>query len=127
MTVCAKSDETLSMKSTQNRNSVVVAMNRPSFMITDILSKAADREQHREHLTQLNEKFATAANSHSAAAAAMALNRGFGMLMPQRLDTTQTKHDYYDSDGDEFHGSDDVDGSSIGSGGECFCFFFFFF
>lgn len=120
MTVCAKSDETLSMKSTQNRNSAVVAMNRPSFMITDILSKAADRENHREHLTHLNEKFATSANSHNAAAAAaaMALNRGFGMLMPQRMDTTQSKHDYYDSDGDEFHGSDDVDGSSVGSGGE---------
>lgn len=122
MTVCAKSDETLSMKSTQNRNSAVVAMNRPSFMITDILSKAADRDNnHREHLTQLNEKFGASANSHNAAAAAaaaMALNRGFGMLMPQRLDTTQSKHDYYDSDGDEFHGSDDVDGSSVGSGGE---------
>lgn len=124
MTVCAKSDETLSMKSTQNRNSVVVAMNRPSFMITDILSKAVDRENHREHLTHLNEKFATSTNSHdtaaaaAAAAAAMALNRGFGMLMPQRMDTAQSKHDYYDSDGDEFHGSDDVDGSSVGSGGE---------
>lgn len=116
MTVCAKSDETLSMKSTQNRNSVVVAMNRPSFMITDILSKAADRENHREHLTHLNEKFATTANAHNATA--MALNRGFGMLMPQRLDTAQSKHDCYDSDGDEFHGSDDVDGSSVGSGGE---------
>lgn len=121
MTVCAKSDETtISMKSTQNRNSAVVAMNRPSFMITDILSKAADRDGHREHLTHLNEKFATSANSHNvaaAAAAAMALNRGFGMLMPPRMDTTQSSK-HYDSDDDEFRASDDVDSSSVSSGGE---------
>lgn len=117
MTVCVKSDEAISLKS-QNRNNGV-NISRPSFMITDILSKAADKQNQRNHLMHLTDKYSSVNNSN------LALNHGFGMTMPQRLDG-QNKHDFYDSDADDFHGSDDVDGSSVGSGGEYFFLFFFF-
>lgn len=97
MTVCGKSNENSNMNA-QSRNLVA---NRPSFMITDILSKAAVEKtpsaQNSEYLQHL-ERFS-------------AMNHGFGMMIPGQMPTTQRK-DTFDSDDDDFHGSDDADGQS---------------
>lgn len=95
MTVCGKSNENNNMNAEQSRNLVA---NRPSFMITDILSKAAvDKApiaQNTEYLHHL-ERFS-------------AMNHGFMMALPQN----QRKETFCDSDDDDFHGSDDADGQS---------------
>lgn len=98
MTVCGKSNEKNNMNA-QSRNLV---SNRPSFMITDILSKAADEKaplsQSSEYLQHL-ERFS-------------AMNHGFGMMIPPQMQGSQRKDTFCDSDDDDFHGSDDADGQS---------------
>lgn len=102
MTVCGKSNENNSNMNAQSRNLVA---NRPSFMITDILSKAAVEKapttaQNTEYLQHL-ERF-SAMNHHA-----------FGMMMPGQMPTAERKDtSFCDSDDDDFHGSDDVDGQS---------------
>lgn len=111
MTVCGKSNESSNMNA-QSRNLVA---NRPSFMITDILSKAAVERtpmaQSSEYLQHL-ERFS-------------AMNHGFGMMMPEKIQTTERKNTFCDSDDDDFHGSDDADGQSDdGSNREFYINFF---
>lgn len=111
MTVCGKSNENSNMNA-QSRNLVA---NRPSFMITDILSKAAAVEkapqtQQSEYLQHL-ERFS-------------ALNHGFGMMMPGKMPTAERKDTFCDSDDDDFHGSDDADGHSTDGSNRKFEFFF---
>lgn len=84
-------------------------------MITDILSKAAvdkpsSDQQHAEHLKHL-ERFSALSDSRAAS---------LGMMMPP-----QGKRAFYDSDDDDFHGSDDIDGGS--SDGELSNHFLFLF
>lgn len=98
MTVCGKSNENSNMN-VQSRNLV---SNRPSFMITDILSKAVDDKTSTaasaEYLQHL-ERFS-------------AMNHGFGMMIPPQMQGSQRKDTFCDSDDDDFHGSDDADGQS---------------
>lgn len=101
MTICHKFDEAITMKS-QNQSFIA---NRPSFMITDILSKAAvdkpvNMQEHSEHLKHL-ERFSAFSDGR------LALHHGFGMM----THPSQGKPTFYDSE-DDFHGSDDVDGGS---------------
>lgn len=113
MTVCGKSAETQSMNS-QNRNLVA---NRPSFMITDILSTPSNdkipcnpaQTEYLEHL----KRFSAMSDNR------FALDHGFRMMMPPQLDAKQQKDSFCDSDDDDFHGSDDADvRSSDGSNSE---------
>lgn len=94
----------------QSRNLVA---NRPSFMITDILSKAAVEKaptaQTTEYLQHL-ERFS-------------AMNH-FGMMIPQPNQVPQRK-DFCESDDDDFHGSDDADGQSTDGSNRKFSFDFF--
>lgn len=103
MTVCGKSNENGSPNAVQSRHLVA---NRPSFMITDILSKAAvdkvSTSQSSEYLQHL-ERFS-------------AMNHGFGMMIPPQ---NQTKNAFCDSDDDDL-GSDDADAQSTdGSNRKC--------
>lgn len=98
MTVFVKQDES----SVKLSNSV--STNKPSFLITDILAKAVDNHSAADHLKNL-EQFSTVNGT------ALALNHAFGMQSKQ--------NNYYDSDADDFHGSDDADGnSSVASNGK---------
>lgn len=105
MTVCGKSNETTNMSSPNgNLNSV----NRPSFMITDILSKsaaAAGKELNAPSTEYLQ---------HLQRFSAMNGNRfGFGMPLPGNLDVSQQKNNNFCESDDE---SDDVDGQSSDDG-----------
>lgn len=133
MTVCGKATETTNMNS-PNRN--LNSVNRPSFMITDILSKSsvdkALTTSHSEYLQHL-ERF-SAMNGNR-----FGLNHGFGMPLPLpvNMDAADRKNNYCESDDDDFHGSDDVDGHSSDDGSNSeyqinsflsiFVFFFIFF
>lgn len=111
MTVCGKSKENSNMN-VQSRNLVA---NRPSFMITDILSKAvndkAPTAPSAEYLQHL-ERFS-------------AMNH-FGMMIPPPNQIPQRK-DFCDSDDDDFHGSDDADDQSTDGSNRKFYFYFFIF
>lgn len=98
MTVCGKSNENNNM----NLQSRSLVGNRPSFMITDILSKAAVEKSpaaHTSEYLQHLERFS-------------AMNAGFGMMIPPQMQESQRKNAFCDSDDDDFHGSDDADGQS---------------
>lgn len=107
MTVCGKSNENTKMN-VQSRNLV---SNRPSFMITDILSKTSDDKapvaSHSAQYLQHLERFS-------------AMNHGFGMMIPSMMpmqEQSQRNQKFCDSDDDDgddddFHGSDDADGHS---------------
>lgn len=112
MTVCGKSNENTKMN-VQSRNLV---SNRPSFMITDILSKASDDKTpnpaHSAQYLQHLERFS-------------AMNHGFGMMIPPMMPMQEPPRNqtFCDSDDDDFHGSDDADGQSTdGSNRKCFLF-----
>lgn len=102
MTVCGKSNENTKM----NVSSRNLVSNRPSFMITDILSKASDEKaptaaQSAQYLQHL-ERFS-------------AMNHGFGMMIPPMMPMQKPTGNqaFCDSDDDDdFHGSDDADGQS---------------
>lgn len=115
MTVCGKSNETTKMSSSNgNLNSV----NRPSFMITDILSKsaaAAGKEMSAPSTEYLQ---------HLQRFSAMNGNRfGFGMPLPGNLDVSQQKNNNFCESDDE---SDDVDGQSSDDGSNSKYFHLFF-
>lgn len=101
MTVCGKSNENTKMN-VQSRNLV---SNRPSFMITDILSKTNDDKAPSAHSAQYLqhlERFS-------------AMNHGFGMMIPSMMPMQeQTRNQTFcdSDDDDDFHASDDADGQS---------------
>lgn len=107
MTVCGPKEIEATTMNTPTRNS---AVNRPSFMITDILSNAANEKiplpplathNYLEHLKRFS-----------------AMEHEYRMQMP--TGDPQRAKEFCDSDDEDFHGSDDGAPSSDGSNREYF-------
>lgn len=96
MTVCGPKAVEANTMNTSNRSSVA---NRPSFMITDILSSASSDKlpmqplatNYLEHLKRFS-----------------AMEHEYRMQMP----SAEQRKEFCDSDDDDFHGSDDGEARS---------------